>query len=84
MSSYQKINYSIRPAKSAERKMLCELIQHLSVFHKLSDYQYIGFGSTYFTDFSLFHRNLGINKMISIEKDPLNPLDWSFSADPDR
>lgn len=66
--SYLKINYNLRPAKSAERKMFCEAFRNLSFFNKLENYRYVGFGSTYFNDFALFHRSLGINKMISIEK----------------
>jgi hypothetical protein len=66
--SYQKINYSLRPAKSAERKMLCEGFRRLACFNKIEEYRYIGFGSTYFSDFSLIHRSLGINNMMSIEK----------------
>lgn len=67
MPSYEKINYLLRPNKSVERKMICEMLSRISAIKVLSRYQYIGFGSTYFADFSLFHRNLGINQMISIE-----------------
>jgi hypothetical protein len=59
--SYEKINYSLRPAKSIERKMLCDAFRRLSAFGKVENYQYIGFGSTYFSDFSLFHKALGIS-----------------------
>ena len=69
MSSYEKINYSLRPAKAIERKMLCDAMRRLSFFHRIEDYQYIGFGSTFFTDFAVFHKSLGINKMLSIEKE---------------
>lgn len=67
MASFEKINYLLRPNKSVERKMVCEMLSGISAFKDLSTYQYIGFGSTYFADFSLFHRSFGINKMISIE-----------------
>ena len=67
MSSYEKINYLLRPNKSVERKMVCEMLSSISTVKDLTSYQYIGFGSTYFADFSLFHRNLGISQMISIE-----------------
>lgn len=66
--SYQSINYALRPAKCVERKMLCEGFRHLSSFFRIENYRYIGFGSTYFSDFSLFHKALGITNMISIEK----------------
>lgn len=67
MPSYERINYMLRPNKSVERKMVCEMLSRISAVRNVSMYQYIGFGSTYFADFSLFHRNLGITQMISIE-----------------
>lgn len=67
MSSYERINYLLRPNKSVERKMVCEMLSSISTVKDITSYQYIGFGSTYFADFSLFHRNLGISQMISIE-----------------
>jgi hypothetical protein len=70
--SYEKINYSIRPAKCIERKMLSEAFRRLSIFGKIESYNYVGFGSAYFSDFNLFHRSLNLNNMISIEKDEFN------------
>ena len=67
MPSYEKINYLLRPNKSVERKMVCEMLSSIMTVKDMTSYQYIGFGSTYFADFSLFHRNLGISQMISIE-----------------
>lgn len=67
MSSFRKINYSLRPAKAVERKMLSFALKKLSHFSDLSTYQYIGFGATTFHDFVLFHKDLGIHKMISME-----------------
>jgi hypothetical protein len=67
MSSFRKINYSLRPAKAVERKMLNFALKKFSHFDHLSNYQYVGFGSTTFHDFVLFHKELGINNMISIE-----------------
>lgn len=69
MPSYEKINYLLRPNKSVERKMVCEMLSSISTIEDMTSYQYIGMGSTYFADFSLFHRNLGISQMISIEKE---------------
>lgn len=79
ISSYEKINYSLRPAKNIERKMLCEAFRRLSPIHKIEKYQYIGFGSTYFSDFNLIHRTLGINNLISIEKDINNQERFEFN-----
>lgn len=77
--SYEKINYSIRPAKAIERRMLVEALQKLHIFSPLHTYRYIGFGSTFFSDFSLFHRSLGITKMISIEKESLYKDRFEFN-----
>jgi len=68
-SSYEKINYALRPAKAVERKMLCDAFRRLSGLARLETYRYIGFGSTYFSDFVLVHKSLGITNMMSIEKD---------------
>lgn len=67
MPSYNKINYDLRPAKSIERKMINESLRKLSVFQSVESYRYIGFGSLYFSDFSLFHRELNLIDMNSIE-----------------
>lgn len=66
--SFEKIEYSLRPAKNIERKMICEAMARLSRLAQLSKYQYVGLGSIGFYDFSLFHQRLGINKMVSIER----------------
>lgn len=68
MSSFRKINYSLRPAKHAERRMLGDVFRRLSHFEVLEDYVYVGFGSVWFADFVLYHKMLGIRDMISIEE----------------
>jgi len=77
--SYQKINYSLRIAKSIERKMLADVFRKLSVFKQLNKYRYIGFGSTFFTDFILYHKQLAIDNMISIEKQELDKERFLFN-----
>lgn len=66
-NSGQNINYNLRPCKSVERKMICELIKRLSPLGKPEEYRYIGMGAKYFTDFALIHRDLGIKEMHSME-----------------
>lgn len=68
-SSMGKFNYALRPAKNIERKMICETFASLSCIAPISKYRYIGFGSVEFVDFSLFHQRLGLNDMISIERE---------------
>lgn len=67
-ASFKRIDYSLRPAKHAERRMLCDLFRRVTPFSRIEDYVYVGFGSIWFSDFSLFHRSLGIKSMISIEQ----------------
>lgn len=67
--SYRIINYALRPAKAIERRMLCAAFERLHPFQRIQDYRYVGFGSIYFSDFQLLHRELGITNMLSIEKD---------------
>ncbi|MDX2362211.1 MAG: hypothetical protein QNK23_15490 [Crocinitomicaceae bacterium] len=55
------------------------MFSELSAFHSLKEYQYVGFGSTYFSDFSLFHKNLGIDDMVSIEQDKENKIRFMFN-----
>jgi len=66
-SSFEKINYSLRPSKSIERKMIIPFLYKLTNFDELTNYHYIGFGSIYYIDFILFHKNLNIRRMSSIE-----------------
>lgn len=68
-ANYRQINYSLRPAKTIERKMMCDAFYRLYPFGKINTYRYVGFGSIYFSDFQLFHRVLGMDDMLSIEKD---------------
>jgi hypothetical protein len=74
-----KIDYRIRPAKSVERKMLCEAWGKLGAFRALSGYRYVGFGSAFFTDFMLVHRVLGIHDMVSIEKNAQHSERFEFN-----
>lgn len=57
--SFNKIDYRLRPAKHAERVMLCDLLRRMR-FSSLESYQYVGFGSVAFVDFRMIHRALGI------------------------
>ena len=67
--SFEKINYSVRPNKAVERRLLIQLLLALDkrADMGLSSYRYLGFGSIWFVDFSLIHRVLGIEDLLSIE-----------------
>ena len=77
--SYEKINFSLRPAKGAERKMIVETVGRLRPFSTLETYRYIGFGSPYFSDFSLVHRRLGITDMVCIEQEKQDAERFEFN-----
>ena len=49
--SFERIDYSLRPAKHAERRMLCDVFRRLKPFGPVEDYVYVGFGSVWFSDF---------------------------------
>jgi len=71
ISSSLKVPYDLRPAKQIERRMLVDAFQRLAqAGFPIRDYQYTGFGSLYFVDFILFHKLLGIQKMLTVEHDP--------------
>jgi hypothetical protein len=70
MSSSNRINYSIRVNKAIERKIIAEGVS--LVRSKLGlEYNYIGFGSLWFSDFVYFHKILNISQMSSIERDDI-------------
>jgi hypothetical protein len=67
MSSFDAINYSLRPSKSIQRQIVFEGVGLLKSRLDLDRLMYIGFGSIWFTDFVIAHRVLGVDDMISIE-----------------
>lgn len=67
MASYNKFNYTYRPAKSIERKLFIELLKELYGVTDSRNCTYIGFGSIFFVDFKMIHKELGIKSMINIE-----------------
>jgi hypothetical protein len=69
MPSFESINYSLRPNKNVERKLIVECLLGLNSAFEFSKYVYIGLGSMWFVDFILMHRHLLIRDMISIEKE---------------
>lgn len=77
-SSFNKVNYYLRPNKQVERKIIIEIIQK---FHKeiaITDYCYIGMGSIYYYDFILMHKLLGLNDLTSIDN-KISPKRFQFN-----
>ena len=69
MASADDINFSIRPNKAVERKLIFQKLTALAPFFGFEEYRYVGFGSLWFVDFVLAHKHLSIRDMISIEND---------------
>lgn len=66
MNSPKYLNYETRPAKFTERKMLLSSLLRICNLYG-GNYQYIGLGGVSFTDFKLFHKELHIDEMYSLE-----------------
>jgi hypothetical protein len=69
MPSFDEINYSLRVNKNVERKLLVEVFASLKPEFPIESYQYLGFGSVWYVDFILMHRRLGIQDLVSVEKE---------------
>ncbi len=67
MASFESVNYTIRPNKNIERKLVFEALRVLRSSIPLNGYRYVGLGSLWFVDFILAHRYLSINNMVCIE-----------------
>lgn len=71
-STANYISYDLRPAKQSERRILLDLMQVAGdCGFPITNYRYVGMGANRFYDFLLIHKYLGVNKMISLEHDPI-------------
>lgn len=61
------LDYADRPSKTVCRRIFVETLRRLQALDRLSTYSYVGFGAYQFLDFDLVHRQLGVDKMTSIE-----------------
>jgi hypothetical protein len=69
-STAKFISYDLRPAKQAERRILLDFLKCANEAGiTISDCRYVGMCGTMFYDFHLMHRFLGVNQMISLERD---------------
>jgi hypothetical protein len=80
MSSFDTINYSLRPNKAIQRQIVFDGLDLLDRHLPIRGGVYIGMGSLWFSDFILAHKRLGIAEMISIESDPLGAIRGRFNA----
>ena len=80
MPSFDVINYSLRPSKSIQRKIVFDGIRTLQSHLDLQQSVYIGFGSIWFTDFVMAHNLLDIDDMISMEADDIGHRRACFNS----
>lgn len=67
--SFERIDYQLRYNKHIERKLVFDVLAYIRQMIGIEQHQYLGFGSMWFADFRLAHRLLGMNQMISMEKE---------------
>lgn len=71
MSSFNVVNYSVRPNKHIQRSLVFEGYKAIRDLLKLKDVRYVGLGSIWFSDFLMAHKMLHIDEMVSIENDEI-------------
>ena len=68
--SYLTVPYDLRPSKQVVRRIVLDFLQRIASCGVAVDkFQYTGMGSIHFVDHILFHRFLGIHKLVSVESD---------------
>lgn len=66
--SFKQFDYSLRPSKQVERKIMIEVLLSLSkAGFNIDEYTYLGLGSPYYVDFVMFHKYLSIQDMVCVE-----------------
>lgn len=80
MPSFDVVNYSLRPSKSIQRQIVFEAVRMLQAKLDLERMAYVGFGSIWFSDFLLAHKNLGVENLHSIEADDIGFVRAKYNA----
>ena len=80
--SFEVINYSLRPNKSVERKLIARVLNAIGKSPRFDwrDYRYLGLGSMWFVDFIMMHKRIGITDLVTIEKEESRAKRVSFNA----
>ncbi len=79
LTPHARINFNLRPAKRIERKLVAEALSSVYRYDTPRRFGYVGMGSYYFSDFVLFHRVFGLEKMVSIEIDEAHKDRFEFN-----
>ena len=69
MKSTNYVNFSVRQNKTIERAIVFDGLRRILSVYSGTTFVYIGLGSIWFVDFDVAHRELAIDKMVSIEAD---------------
>lgn len=80
MASFDSINYSLSPNKTIQRHIVFDALEAMDRCVPICAGVYIGFGSVWFSDFLVAHKRLGIDRLISIENDPVGAVRARFNA----
>ncbi len=67
--SFERIDYQLRYNKHIERKLVFDVLSRAKPLVGFDRHRYIGFGSMWFSDFRIAHRILGLNSMVSMERE---------------
>ena len=68
--SYLKVAYDLRPSKQVVRRIFLDFFRRLAGGGvPIEEFRYTGMGSIHFVDHILFHKFLGIDKLVSVEHD---------------
>ncbi|MCS3633697.1 hypothetical protein GGP57_000988 [Salinibacter ruber] len=78
-SSTDKVDFSVRPNKNVERKLIFEAISEIGRDFRIDKYKYVGLGSIWFIDFVMAHKRLSIDEMVSMENDPKTYIRADFN-----
>ena len=80
MASFDSVNYSLRPSKSIQRQIVFDGVRSVQSHLDLDGLVYIGFGSIWFTDFVMAHKQLGVEDMVSMESNDIGFLRADFNS----
>ena len=80
MASFDVVNYSLRPSKAIQRRLVFEGIRKLQLSLGLDRLLYVGLGSVWFADFTLAHQLLDVRDMISLEENEIGFSRARFNA----
>ena len=68
--SYLKVAYDLRPSKQVVRRIFLDFFRRLAGGGvPIEEFRYTGMGSIHFVDHILFHKFLGIDKLVSVERE---------------